>query len=321
MTEVSIIIPSWNRKNDLKECLDSIKKQTFKNYEVIVVDNGSTDGTLELLNKKYSFVKVITNKKNVGAAQARNQAYQISKGKYLWFLDSDSIVLSKDCLKTMLKILKENPKIGQLGGEKITLGNETKIRISNSAINQDGTFLYLDNCKLRETDYIATSNCIMLKELLYKCRGFDPRYIYGYEDNDVGYEVSKLGYKNFVDDRCLVLHKRAIAGRVGTFYRWHKNRIRFLFLKKNILFIIFLPIIDIFITLKLLPNRIQETKKINLNEVVSLRKENAKKHSNLYKIVNLGFNYSFNWLLGYLWNIVFLPQTLYLKIRKPNYLK
>ena len=321
MIEVSIVIPSWNRKDDLKECLDYVKKQVFKNYEIIVVDNGSTDGTIGLLEKNYPYVKIIKNIQNVGAAQARNQAYKISNGKYLWFLDSDSVVLDKNCLKIMLNILKENPQIGQLGGEKITLGNETKIRISNPSINQDGVFLYLDNCKLKKTDYIATSNCIMPKELLYKCKGFDPYYIYGYEDNDVGYSASKLGYQAIVDDRVLVWHKRAIAGRVGTFYRWHKNRMRFLIFKKGILFFVLLPFIDVFITLKLLPNKIQEVKKINLNEIVSLRKTQSKQHSNLYKVFNLGLVYSFNWLLGYLWNIFFLPQTLYLKVRKPNYLK
>lgn len=321
MTRVSVIIPSWNRKEDLEECLDSVLKQNFKDYEIIIVDNGSSDGTIQLIEEKYPNIILIKNNKNVGASQARNQAIKISKGEYLWFLDSDAIVLKKDCLKNMIKILEGNPIIGQLGGEVIKLNNEFKIRISNSCRNQDGIFKFVNKCKLLETDYVATSNCIVKKDLIYNVGGFDPNYIYGYEDNSVGYKILKLGYKNMIDDRVLVHHKRAIIGRVGNFYMWHRNRIRFLIIKENLLFLIFLPIIDIYTTIKILPKRIQVIKNTNLNDIVSLRQTKKKEKGLIYKILTLGFNYGVNWILGYCWNIIHLPQTLYIRIKKPNFIE
>ena len=321
MVKISIIIPSWNRKEDLKECIISIKKQTFMDYEIIVVDNGSLDGTIEFLEKECPSILIIKNNKNRGASQARNQAIKIANGEYLWFLDSDAVVLRKDCLKDMLKLFKEDSKIGELGGEVLMLNKELKIRISNPCRNQDGIFTYIDKCRLRKTDYIATSNCIVKKDLVIKAGGFDPYYIYGYEDNNLGYNISKLGYINIVDDKVLVHHKRANVGRMSNFYMWHRNRIRFLILNEKFLFLLFLPFIDIYTTIKILPKRLEETKRLNLDEISLLKTSEKKQRSMIYKVSILGFNYGFNWILGYLWNIIHFPQTLYIRFKKPNFIE
>ena len=237
--KVSIIIPSWNREEDLRKCLESIKKQGFKDYEVIIVDNNSEDDTKEMIKSKFPEFKIIALRRNVGAAKARNIGIKKASGEYVWFLDSDAYLTKNNCLKNMVNILKSDSSIGQLGGEII----DGKIRIPHSYRNQDGLFEFVDKCRMREVESINTSNCIMKKELILKIGGFDPVYFYGYEDNEVSFKVKKRGYKCIVDDRVVAVHNRTNLSRVSTFYLWHRNRIRFIILKEdNPFFLFFLPL-------------------------------------------------------------------------------
>lgn len=107
MPEFSIIIPVYNVEQYIKECLDSVFNQSFKDFEVIVVNDGTKDNSMDIV-KNYD-VKII-NQKNKGLSSARNHGVQLAKGKYILFLDSDDY-LEKDTLKEIHKSLKNNPDI------------------------------------------------------------------------------------------------------------------------------------------------------------------------------------------------------------------
>jgi len=107
MPEFSIIIPVYNIEQYIKECLDSVFNQSFKDFEVIVVNDGTKDNSMDIV-KNYD-VKII-NQKNKGLSSARNHGVQLAKGKYILFLDSDDY-LEKDTLKEIHKSLKNNPDI------------------------------------------------------------------------------------------------------------------------------------------------------------------------------------------------------------------
>lgn len=99
----SIIIPVYNCEKYIKETLDSIFEQDFNDYEVICIDDCSTDGSYDLLlaaQKKYENLKVIKNNVNMHQGAARNRGIEASKGKYLWFVDSDDL-LEKNVLKNL----------------------------------------------------------------------------------------------------------------------------------------------------------------------------------------------------------------------------
>ncbi len=112
---ISIIIPLYNREKIIKKTLDSILKQTYQNFEVIVVDDGSTDQGYMVAKKyedKFWPRKIrykVLHQKNKGAPAARNKGFRDSEGKYLFFCDSDA-VLKKNALKIMLETLDKNPK-------------------------------------------------------------------------------------------------------------------------------------------------------------------------------------------------------------------
>ena len=89
---ISVIIPIYNTEEDLEECLDCILNQTFKEIEVICIDDKSEDNSLNILKnyaKEDSRIKIISFNENLGQSAARNEGIKISKGKYIYFIDSD----------------------------------------------------------------------------------------------------------------------------------------------------------------------------------------------------------------------------------------
>lgn len=123
---VSVIIPIYNQKNMIEKVIDAVYKSEYKNIEVIAVNDGSTDGTKEILDgllDKYSNLKVI-HKKRGGKRTATSTGFYASKGQYLFHIDSDSII-DKNAITEMLKTFNANPKIGSTVGE-IRIWNANK---------------------------------------------------------------------------------------------------------------------------------------------------------------------------------------------------
>lgn len=87
--EISVIIPNWNGIDFLPYCLNSLRDQTFKEFEIIVVDNGSTDGSADFISRNYSNIKLVKFKKNRGFSKAVNEGIRVAKGKYLLLLNND----------------------------------------------------------------------------------------------------------------------------------------------------------------------------------------------------------------------------------------
>ena len=103
MALVSICIPTYNRKDYLKETLDSISAQTYKDYEIVIVDDGSTDGTGEMIRQIDLPVKYYWQE-NAGDAAARNKLIELTQGRYITFIDSDDLLMP-DALKRMMEVI------------------------------------------------------------------------------------------------------------------------------------------------------------------------------------------------------------------------
>jgi GT2 family glycosyltransferase len=119
--KVTVIIVAYNAegiRNIFKECLDSALNLKYDNYEIIVVNNGSTDRTREILEDYEKDLRIINLKKNIGISRARNIAYENSKSEFVLLLDSD-VIPEQDSLKELVKIGINNNKIGALGGIQV----------------------------------------------------------------------------------------------------------------------------------------------------------------------------------------------------------
>lgn len=109
--EISIIIPAYQAEKTISQCLDGIVRQTFQNFEIIIVNDGSTDKTLKKMERFKKTTKapvVLINQENKGANAARNRGFQASKGQFVIFCDAD-LIIRPDCLEKMRRALAKHP--------------------------------------------------------------------------------------------------------------------------------------------------------------------------------------------------------------------
>ena len=120
---VAIIILNHNKKNDVLECLQSVYEQSYKNYEVVVVDNASTDNSVEEIKNRFPHIKIVENLKNMGAPEGRNIGWEHLEKKldynFILFLDDDSVI-DKNFLSNLLSIFNNNSKVGIACGKAYT---------------------------------------------------------------------------------------------------------------------------------------------------------------------------------------------------------
>ena len=115
---VSIIIPVYNSEKYISKCLDSLINQTYKDYELLIVNDGSTDNSQNIINEyknKYPEIIVLKEQENLGVAVTRNNAIEEAKGKYIMFIDNDDFV-DKDYVETFVKEIEKNDYDVILGG-------------------------------------------------------------------------------------------------------------------------------------------------------------------------------------------------------------
>lgn len=326
--KVSVVIPSWNRRRDLQKCLNSLARLRFPSKEVIVVDNGSTDGTQKMLADSYPAVRVIANERNLGAAQARNQAIAASLGELIWFLDSDTEIVGSQTLAAMIKILQTYPAVAAVGGELLVKNSVKKIKVHQPLLFGRGvvTFLKPSEGQMISCRFLSTANFLIRKKLLVAVGGFDPHYFYLGEDADLCLKLNKLGYTNLIDRSTVVIHHVSRHQRRSNLFLQEKNRIRRVLLHVNILAIPLFPLLDFGALLLSLLRQYQQLKGRALSDLASVnvkfgRPAGRRVNSILKKLLLIAPIYAGSVIYGYLWNGLFLPQTFYLRFSKPNYLK
>jgi glycosyltransferase involved in cell wall biosynthesis len=179
---ISVIIPVFNQAEKLKCCLYSLLIQTYKNIEVIVINDGSTDKSLEMANfmaDKFKHAEIpykIIDQENKGAPNARNHGFQASKGDFLFFCDAD-VVLEKNCFWEMINALKNNPQAAFVYssfkfGEKL-------FRLQ-----------HFNWKKLRQMPYISTMSMIRTKD--FPNTGWDEN-LYKFQDWDLWLTIGERG--------------------------------------------------------------------------------------------------------------------------------
>jgi len=223
---VSVIIPCFNAEKHIERCLDSILKSDFLDYEIIVVDDHSTDKTGKIL-KKYqqkAGVKIYYLKKNQGPAKARNIGVKKSLGKYLVFLDADTQVQAS-CLGAIANTFRKDKNIGAIQA-KLLKGKSNKIDAAGHFLSLIG-FPYEigvgeDEKEHRQKKLIfgaRSAGMGVKKEVFEKIGGFDEDYfIYG-EETDLSWRIWRAGYKIYYLPKAVVHHFQKSSLNKKTKYR------------------------------------------------------------------------------------------------------
>ncbi|MFC1658050.1 glycosyltransferase family 2 protein [Candidatus Omnitrophota bacterium] len=207
MPEIFTVIPTFNSSKFIRPCLDSLLSQSYQDFEVIVVDNGSKDNTLSLLRQNYPSVSLIENKDNLGACRARNQGIEASQGEWILTLDCD-VILEKDFLKRVINLARNAGGGVGMFQPKI-LNNLDRKRIYSCGIflSKLGRFYDIgsgqpDNGRFKFPKYIfGTCSAAslykrrMLEEIKENTGYFDERFFFLVEDVDLAWRAQKKGWK------------------------------------------------------------------------------------------------------------------------------
>ncbi|HMM20559.1 MAG TPA: glycosyltransferase [Selenomonadales bacterium] len=194
----SIIILTHNKLEITIQCLSSIFKHTLEPFELIVVDNGSTDGTVAYLKSRPD-IKTVLNEKNLGFARGCNQGYEISTGDAVLFLNNDTIV-TENWLGNMLRLLYSNDKIGLVGPVTNNVSGPQQIPVSYSDISVLDAFAKV-HCKWNAQGYRSVLRlvgfCLLVKRTVLEDIGvFDERFGFGnFEDDDLCLRAANKGWQ------------------------------------------------------------------------------------------------------------------------------
>lgn len=221
---LSIIIPSYNTKEILRRCLESIKKEERGiGLETIVVDNGSDDGSVEMIKKDFPAVKLICNSENLGFSRAVNQGIKASSGKVVFLLNSDTR-LTRGSLKKLLELEKRvGPAI--IGAKMINPDGSPqpsvfhlpslKRAILEYWLGRTGYFSkYLPPADQPvEVEAVSGGAMLISQPVFEKVGLLDERYFFYFEDLDFCRKAAKAGFKIYFFPRAQVIHEHGASGR------------------------------------------------------------------------------------------------------------
>lgn len=204
---VSIIILNYNGRNYISDCVRSVLNSSYDNFEVIIVDNASTDGSYELVVKEFGNdprVKIMRNKKNLGFSGGNNVGLRIAKGKYIVLLNNDTVV-SKDWLKKLVWIMENHENIGIIQPLVVNLEDKEiiqsigfivdKILLLSKSIGRGIRVDSIKNNILIKGISYAYGACLMIRRECFKRVGFfDPKLKFYFDDNYWGLLCNLKGF-------------------------------------------------------------------------------------------------------------------------------
>lgn len=234
---ISIIIVNYNVKHFLEQCLLSVQA-ALKNIqgEIIVIDNASSDDSINYLQPKFPLVKFIANTENTGFGKACNQGFKLSSGRYILFLNPDTIV-PEDCLEKCIPFLNSHADAGALG-IKMLNGDGKFLKESKRAFPSLSTSLFkmsglaglfphskifakyylghLDENKNHEVDVLAGAFMLIKRNVLELTGGFDEAFFMYGEDIDLSYRIQKAGFKNYYFSETQITHFKGESTKKGS---------------------------------------------------------------------------------------------------------
>lgn len=210
---VSVIILSYNTKDLLRACLNSVFTHTKDIIsEVIVVDNASHDDSVSMVKSEFKQVVLLENKENLGFSKGCNLGAKRAKGKYLFFLNSDTEIVD-DMLRRALSLFKQNRDIAVVGGLlKNQDGTTSRSHGKFFTFSSIFSMLFLrerfvaDN-KEQMVDWVSGGCMLVKRDIFEKVHGFDEHFFMYIEDAEICYRIKHLGYSIMYYPEFSVKHK------------------------------------------------------------------------------------------------------------------
>jgi len=224
--KVAITILNWNKRDDLVACLNSVFRQDHSPFEVVLVDNGSSDGSVEAVMREFPAVHVIQNESNLGVPAGRNIGFQYVREnlpcQYVLQLDNDTI-LEKNFLRYLVESLEKDPKAGIAYGKAYTQFPSKTIMSVGASVNFYTGFIgdigagEIDKGQFDSTRYVAACDgfgCLIRRAALDKIGGINEAFApYGWDDVEFCFRARELGYRIAYVPSAIIYHKGTKQGR------------------------------------------------------------------------------------------------------------
>lgn len=247
--KVFIIILSWNRMECLKSCIESILRVNYPNYEVVVVDNASTDGSPEMVKHTFESVKLIRNKRNLGYTGGNNVGikFALMKGADYVLLLNDDVVVDRNFLIELVKVAERDPNIGVVAPKIYYYEEPTKLyqRYGKRNFYLGMPYKRLENVsEPDEVDYILGTALLVKKEVIKRVGMLDQNFFAYVEEHDWCYRIRKAGFKIMYVPTAIVYHKVSLSfsGRVNPVVLYYDTRNELLFARKHLNPLLFFPL-------------------------------------------------------------------------------
>lgn len=254
MNDVTVIIPNYNGIAYIKDCLDSLKMQSYPDFEIIVVDNASTDGSCEVVEKDFPEVKLIKLSQNFGFCRAVNEGIRVTKTKYLILLNNDTKA-DKDFVRELRNAIDAHDDTFSVAAKMLQMNAPDKIDAAGDLYCALGWAFALGKDKKSNRynkESVIFSACggasIYRKAMFEQIGYFDELHFTYLEDVDVGYRARIMGFSNRYTPKAVVYH--AGSGTTGSRYNPFKVRMA----SRNSWYVIYknMPLLQIILNLPFL---------------------------------------------------------------------
>ncbi|CAH1208383.1 N-acetylglucosaminyl-diphospho-decaprenol L-rhamnosyltransferase [Paenibacillus allorhizoplanae] len=249
--DLSIIIVNYKTKDLTLACIESVFSSTTSyNYEIILIDNASNDGTIQSVNEQFPQVVTITNTENVGFSRANNQGIRIAKGSYVLLLNSDTIV-QRDTLDIMLRFMDENPIVGASGCKIVLPDGSLDKACKRGFPTPSASFYYafgfaklfpkihrfnqyqlgyLDADQQYPIDSLVGAFMLVRRETIEHVGMLDEEFFMYGEDIDWCYRIKEAGWVNYYYPKTQIVHHKGASSRRKPYkiiYEFHRAMILF----------------------------------------------------------------------------------------------
>ncbi len=232
MDRVSVIIPNWNGAKLLPTCLKSLREQTWQKFELIIVDNGSTDGSLTSIKKHYPTAKVVTLDENKGFASAVNIGIHHAKGQYIILINNDTKV-DKHCIQALVLAAEHKKEYGLFATKMLDFYNPKLIDSAGTFITSVG---HANGIGWKEHDgpeynqpkevfMVSGGGCLIKRSVIEKIGLFDEDFFAYFEDVDFCLRAQLKGIKCWYVPKAIIYHiHKATSRRVPAFTEYLQFR-------------------------------------------------------------------------------------------------